>query len=297
MINKTFFLLSILYVLDISAQQNYEWLKIKKYKVATLSDELKETSGLKFAGEKLYSFNDGGNTSEIFELDKSTGNIINKLNTGLTNTDWEALTSDESHFYIGDFGNNWGIRKDLKIYKVPQSSPTHPATAETISFQYPEQKEFIGKPHNNNWDAESLVYKDGKLHIFTKEWQSYQTAHYRLNSTSSEEIQNAEKLETYNLGYLATDASYFKNKLYIIGYTRKMEVFLTVFKEDRDGKFFTQKPQKYYLGQTSKLGQIEGIAVNDDGMYISGEAFKFKIFNAKPSFYFIPKEKLPWVLL
>lgn len=294
MINKTFFLLSILYVLNISAQQNYEWLKIKKYKVATLSAELKETSGLKFAGEKLYSFNDGGNTSEIFELDKSTGNIINKINTGLTNTDWEALTSDESHFYIGDFGNNWGIRKDLKIYKVPQSSPT-PATAETISFQYPEQKEFIAKPHNNNWDAESLVYKDGHLHIFTKEWQSYQTAHYRLNSTSSEEIQNAEKLETYNLGYLATDASYFKNKLYIIGYTRKMEVFLTVFKEGRDGKFFTQKPQKYYLGQTSKLGQIEGIAVNDDGMYISGEAFKFKIFNAKPSFYFIPNEKLPWV--
>lgn len=296
MTKKTFFLLSFLYVLNISAQQNYEWLKIKKYKVATLSDELKETSGLKFAGEKLYSFNDGGNTSEIFELDKLTGNIINKINTGLTNTDWEALTSDGSHFYIGDFGNNWGIRKDLKIYKVPQSSPT-PATAETISFHYPEHKEFIGRPHNNNWDAESLIYKDGHLHIFTKEWQSYQTAHYRLNSTSSEEIQNAEKLETYNLGYLATDASYFKNKLYIIGYTRKMEVFLTVFKEDQDGKFFTQKPQKYYLGQTSKLGQIEGIAVNDDGMYISGEAFKFKIFNAKPSFYFIPKEKLPWVLL
>lgn len=296
MIKKIFYLLSFLFVLNISAQQNYEWLKINKYKVATLSDELKETSGLKFVGEKLYSFNDGGNTSEIFELDKSTGNIINKINTGLTNNDWEALTSDQNHFYIADFGNNWGMRKDLKIYKVPFASPNNLAKPETISFQYPEQKEFIKKPQNNNWDAESLIYKNGNLHIFTKEWESYQTTHYRLNSTPTEDVQNAEKLESYNLGYLATDASYYKNKLYIIGYTRKMEVYLTVFNEDRDGKFFTQKPQKYYLGQTSKLGQIEGIAVNDDGIYISGEEFKFKIFNAKPSFYFIPKEKLPFVL-
>lgn len=296
MIKKTFFLLSFLFVLNISAQQNYEWLKINKYKVATLSDELKETSGLKFVGEKLYSFNDGGNTSEIFELDESTGNIINKINTGLTNTDWEAITSDENHFYIADFGNNWGMRKNLKIYKVPFISQNNSENFETISFQYPEQKEYIKKPQNNNWDAESLIYKDGNLHIFTKEWESYQTTHYRLNSTPSEEIQNAEKLESYNLGYLATDASYYKNKLYIIGYTRKMEVYLTVFNEDQEGKFFTQKPQKYYLGQTSKLGQIEGIAVNDDGIYISGEEFKFKIFNAKPSFYFIPKEKLPFVL-
>lgn len=291
--------LILLASLSLSAQQNYEWFKIKKYKIATLSDELKETSGLKFVNGKLYSFNDGGNTSEIFEINKTNGKILKKINTGLKNFDWEALTSDENNFYIGDFGNNWGIRKDLKIYKFPAENLINTSNGNnvplSINFNYPEQSEFIKKPQNNNWDAEGMIYKDGNLHVFTKEWQSYQTTHYKIIPTVTEEIQNAEKLETYNLGYLATDASYFNNKLYIIGYTKKMEVYLTVFNEE-NGLFFNTKPQKYYLGQTSKLGQIEGIAVNEDGIYISGEEFKFKVINAKPSFYFIPKEKLPFAL-
>lgn len=298
---KVFFLLSFLMVLNISAQQNYEWLKIKKYKIATLSDELKETSGLNFLNGKLYTFNDGGNTSELFEIDKTTGRIVNKISTGLKNFDWEALTSDEKNFYIGEFGNNWGTRKDLKVYIIPTESAINNQILDnnsdisTINFQYPEQTDFIKKPQNNNWDAESMIFKNGNLHVFTKEWESFQTNHYKLIPTASDEIQGAEKLETYNLGYLATDASYYNHKLYIIGYTKKMEVYLTIFNEDENGLFFNKKPNRYYLGQTSKLSQIEGIAVNEDGIYISGEEFKYKIFNAKPSFYFIPKEKLPFV--
>lgn len=283
----SFSILALFIVFNLSAQQDYQWFKIKKYKVGTLSSELDETSALKFLDGKLYTLNDGGNTSELFEIDKTSGEILNKIKTGLSNFDWEALTADEQHFYIGEFGNNWGIRKDLTIYKMDKDNHQK---IDTIKFYYPEQDNFNKQPHRHNFDAESLIYKDENLHLFTKEWQSYQTTHYKINPQIIGEKQAAEKLESYNLGYIATDASYFEKKLYIVGYNKNMEVYMTVFDEDDNGLFFTKKPQKYYLGQTPSLSQIEGIAVNEEGIYISGEAFRYKIFNAKPSFYFIPKK-------
>lgn len=285
-------LLSIVFsilTISISAQKDYKWFKIKKYKIGTLSSDLEEISALKFLDGKLYTLNDGGNTSELFEIDKNSGKILNKIQTGLNNFDWEALTSDEQNFYIGEFGNNWGVRKDLTIYKMDK---VNHKKIDTIKFYYPEQDDFNKKPHSHNFDAESLIYKDGNLHLFTKERQSYQTTHYKINPNILNEKQPAEKLETYHIGYLVTDASYFDKKLYTIGYTKTMEVYMTIFDEDKNGLFFTLKPKKYYLGQTSSLSQIEGLAVNEEGIYISGEAFKYKIFNAKPSFYFIPKDKL-----
>lgn len=286
---KIFFLFSFLFMLNVSAQ-DYEWFKIKKYRVAILSDSLKENSGLSFFEGKLYTFNDGGNTSEIFEIDPNSGRILKKIKTGLKNFDWEAIATDSSYIYAGDIGNNSGTRTDLKIYKFSIDF----SKSSEIKFRYPEQQDFSRKPQNNNWDAESLIFKDGNLHLFTKEWQSLKITHYRLHPRENDSIQDAEKLETYNLGYLATDASYFEDKLYIVGYTKKMEVYLTVFKEDDNELFFNQKPQKYYLGQTSSLGQIEGIAVNGDGIYISAEEFNLKFLNAPQSFYFVPWNQLPF---
>ncbi len=269
--------------------QRVDWLKIRKYRTSVLSDSLKENSGLSFLNGKLYTINDSGNSSEIFELDPENGEITRKIETGLINKDWEAITADEEYFYIGDFGNNKGNREDLKIYRIRKDSVQD---FREIPFQYPQQKEFLKKSHRNNWDAECLIFRDGFLHLFTKEWQSYQTTHYRLDPVKYEEIQHAEKLETYDLGYLATDAAYFKNHLYIIGYTKKLEVYLTIFQEDETGYFFSQKPKKYYLGNALSLGQIEGIEVDESGIFISGEAFHFKLFRKPPSFYFIPKDKL-----
>ncbi|MEI7489690.1 MAG: hypothetical protein WCJ72_20180, partial [Chryseobacterium sp.] len=89
-----------------------------------------------------------------------------------------------------------------------------------------------------------------------------------------------------------TDASYFDKKLYLIGYTKKTEVFLDVYDETESGIFFKQKPKHYYLGSALSIGQIEGIAVDKKGVYISGEKFSSPLGGAKQSFYFIPKDKL-----
>lgn len=299
---KKFLLIVSLIAVQSAFSQQADFLKIKKYRVNYLNNKIEETSGLNILNGKLYTFNDSGNPAELFEIDKKNGEIIRILKTNLINTDWEALTNDGENFYIGDFGNNAGTRKDLMIYKVPygrldMSNVTKIPGSERaldgtkILFYYPEQTEFISKNTKNDFDAEAMIYLNGKLHIFTKEWASKATSHYIVDPEISE-LQKAEKTETYKTGFVVTDASYFDKKLYLIGYTKKTEVFLDVFTETEPGIFFKQKPKHYYLGTALSLSQIEGISVDETGIYISGEKFRSPLGTTKPSFYFIPKDEL-----
>ena len=288
---KILFLFSFLFALNLYAQQDLKWLKIKKYKVATLSDSLKETSGLTFFRDKLYTINDGGNSSEVFEIDKSSGKILDVIKTDLKNKDWEAITSDSTNIYIGDFGNNAGTRKDLKIYKIPFKDSVKIDSIQEIPFFYPEQKDFEPKNINNDFDAEAMIFLNGKIHLFTKEWISKSVTHYTVNPNVFVQ-QPAEKIESFKTDFVVTDASYFDKKLYLVGYTKNTEVFLSIFGETEPGIFFNQKPVKYYIGSSLSVGQIEGISVNEDGIYISGEEFKSPLGKVKQSLYFIPREKL-----
>ncbi|WP_288376219.1 hypothetical protein [Chryseobacterium culicis] len=299
---KKILLIVILFAGQSAFAQQTDFLKIKKYRVGYLEDAIQETSGLNILNGKLYTFNDSGNPAELFEIDKKNGKIIRKLKTNLINTDWEALASDGENFYIGDFGNNEGTRKDLMIYKVPYQRLDESITIKIpgsersfdgtkILFYYPEQTEFTSKNIKNDFDAEAMIYLNGKLHIFTKEWVSKSTSHYIVDPEISE-LQKAEKTETYKTGFVVTDASYFDKKLYLVGYTKKTEVFLDVFTETEPGIFFKEKPKHYYLGTALSLSQIEGISVDESGIYISGEKFRYPLGTTKPSFYFIPKDQL-----
>ncbi|WP_052910483.1 hypothetical protein [Riemerella anatipestifer] len=271
--------------------QDLKFLKLKKYKVATLDKQLNETSGLTEIGGKLLSFNDSGNSADIYEIDRENGNV-KKIATNATNFDWEAISTDGKNLYIGDFGNNMGTRSNLMVYKIPFHDGEPSLKYEKmLRFYYPNQEEFVPLNRKNNFDAESMIYHQGNIQIFSKEWASYNTRHYEIK-TDTEERQPAVLLEEYPLGYLATDATYKDGKLYIIGYTKKAEVYLTVFQETAPNRFFEAKPQKYYLGMSFKLGQIEGITATEKGLYISGERFKTKIKDVKQPLYFVPYNKL-----
>lgn len=289
---KKLLLIITITISTLSFSQQSDFLKIRKYRINYLDDKLKETSGLSFFDGKLYSFNDSGNAPELFEIDKNTGDILNIFKINAKNKDWEALANDGKNFYIGDFGNNGGTRRDLEIYKVPfHNNEIKNDSVKIISFYYPEQTEFIPKYTNNDFDAEAMIYLNGKLHVFTKEWTSKSTSHYVVDPEILEK-QKAEKIESFNTGFVVTDASYFDKKLYLIGYTKKTEVFLDIFDETEPGVFFKQQPKHYYLGSALAISQIEGIAVDENGIYISGEKFNSLLGGAKQSFYFVPKEKL-----
>jgi len=289
---KKVFLLSIIYFSQLAFSQQAEIFKLKKYRIAVLNDSIQETSGLSWMDGRLFTFNDGGNPSELYEIDKSSGKILEVLKSHITNTDWEALANDGKNFYIGDFGNNTGTRKDLKIYEIPfQNNQLQIDSVQTISFYYPEQKNFNSKNTNTDFDAEAMIYLNGKLHIFTKEWVSKATSHYIVEPNILKN-QPAQKVESYRTGFTVTDAYYDDGKLYMVGYTKKTEVFLDVFNETEPGIFFKEDPKHIYLGTALSVGQIEGIAVDKKGIYISAERFKSPIKKVHPFFYFIPKDKL-----
>lgn len=288
---KNLFLFFAFFLFANGFAQKTDFLKIAKYRVSYLSDSLKENSGLSFRHGKLYTMNDGGNSAEIFEIDRFSGKILKIFKTGLVNTDWEAVASDSMFIYIADFGNNAGTRKDLKIYKVRVSDSLVSGDIKTIPYYYPEQKDFSRKVISNDFDAEAMIVLKGKIHVFTKEWASKSTTHYVLKPDFTEN-QAAEKTETFKTGFFVTDAEYFNGKLYLIGYTKNTEVFLSVFNESEPGVFFRDQPTKYYLGSALTIGQIEGIAADENGIYISGEEFRTPLGTAKQALYFIPAEKI-----
>ena len=289
---RIFYILLVFLSFQISAQKT-ESLNLKKYKIAVLSDSLRESSGLTNINGRLFSFNDSGNTSEIFEITPGSSYIEKTFQTGLKNIDWEAITNDRENFYIGEFGNNLGTRKDLKVYQIPfRNDSLITDSIKTIPFFYPEQTDFTPKNINNNFDAEAMIFLDGNIHIFTKEWVTNTVSHYVIDKNLTEN-QPAQKLESFDTGFVVTDASVFENKLYVVGYTKKASVYLMIFEKDETGNlFFNQPLKKYFLGRAYNVGQIEGITATEKGIYISGERFSIKIKKVPQSLYFIPFEDL-----
>ena len=290
---RKLFILHFLLISFLGFSQKIEKLSLKKYKIAVLSDSLQESSGLTNLDGRLFSFNDSGNTSEIFEITPGSSYIKKTFQTGLKNIDWEAITNDGENFYIGEFGNNLGTRKDLKIYQIPfRNDSLIVDSIKTIPFFYPEQTDFTPKNINNNFDAEAMIFSDGNIHLFTKEWITKTVSHYVINKNLTEN-QPAKKLESFDTGFVVTDASVFENKLYVVGYTKNASVYLMIFEKDETGNLFFNKPlKKYSLGRAYNVGQIEGITATEKGIYISGERFSIKIKKVPQSLYFIPFKDL-----
>ena len=286
---KQFYLIFALLIFPLSFAQKTERIKLRKFRVAYLSDSLQETSGLTFLHDKLYTINDGGNTSEIFEINPKTGGILQKIPVDFPNKDWEAIATDGKNIFIGEFGNNAGSRKDLKIYQW-DILENKPEVSRSIAFQYWAQTDFSKQYFNHDYDAEAMIFLENNIHLFTKDWKSKNVSHYIIN-LENREVQHLVALESFPTGFVVTDAAYFENKLYLVGYTRKARVYMMVF-ENNKGLFFGGNYKKYCLGSALSVGQIEGIAVNKNGIYFSNENFRKLIFKSRQSLYFVPFSEL-----
>lgn len=290
---KKLFVIQFLLISFLGFSQKTEKLNLKKYRITVLSDSLEESSGLTNINGRLFSFNDSGNTSEIFEIKPGSSQIEKTFQTGIKNIDWEAMTNDGENFYIGEFGNNLGTRKDLKVYQIPfRNDSLMTDSIKTIQFFYPEQIDFTPKNISNNFDAEAMIFLDGNIHLFTKEWITNTVSHYVIDKDLTEN-QPAQKLESFETGFVVTDASFLDYKLYVVGYTKKASVYMMIFEKDGSGDLFFNKPlKKFSLGRAFNIGQIEGITATEKGIYISGERFSIKVKKVPQSLYFIPYKDL-----
>ncbi len=242
--------------------------------VGNLPEDLNENSGLILYNGKLITHNDSDNLPELIELDTTSLHITRRITiSNAANIDWEDITQDDTHIYIGDIGNNNGIREDLVIYKVQKSDfdAFDTVTAEKLTFSYEDQVSF-----NNNglsdWDAESLIILDGHLVIFTKQWKGKQTAVYKIPTNEGD--YKATRIEMYNTNGLVTGATYntLSDVLLLIGYTDSLEPFVVRVEKPSIQSIFGDKLNKINLD--SGIAQIEGVTfINENRYFISSEFF------------------------
>ena len=243
-----------------------------------LGTNLSEVSGLVNIDGTLWGHNDSGGESELYSINPLDGKILKTIKvSNASNIDWEDLTFDDTHLFVGDFGNNKGTRQNLKIYKISLNDLKNKieVNAEIINFTYATQTEFK-ENSKNNYDCEAFVAYESKLYLFSKNHGNQQTDVYSL--TKENGIQVAEKVSNYNVNGLITGASMdIENKiLVLIGYSDKITPKTWIFSEFTDVDFFKGKQKRISWGTPAKA-QIEGVTHMAKGkLYISAEKFDYK---------------------
>jgi hypothetical protein len=259
--------------------QNCEYLKtLQPIKESIVLDKIvRESSGLAKINGKLWTINDSGNESYIYQIDSLSGSVKRKVFVGnAKNKDWESLATSDKHLYIGDFGNNKGKRKDLVVLKISIEDLLNKdtVTAKKIEFNFPDQTTFDNKNHEHNFDCEAFFFKDDSLHLFTKNWKDYKTKYYTMPSKKGTYTANLKS--EFDVNGLITAADYNKklNYLVLLGYDKNVNAFIWLLNNFEGNNFFGGNKRRIELESTIKIGQVEGILINgDNSLWISAEEF------------------------
>jgi hypothetical protein len=248
----------------------------KLVKVGEFPAEMQENSGMTEYGNLLWNINDSDNEPVIYGFNKNTNTLDRKIViTGATNTDWEEISQDDQHLYVGDFGNNSGDRHDLRIYIIDKSElmpglDSIPFSG-LITFSYEDQTDFSSDTMNTPFDCEAFVVMADSLLLFTKDWQSEHTSIYTLPAKSGD--YTARFRTRYDIAGLVTASAYNadKKELLLLGYNRILVPFIRVIPNFSQDNFSLSNGTR--IDFINFLGtQAEGIAFSQDGsVYVSCE--------------------------
>ena len=241
----------------------YKKFKIKPEYSIKLSDSIHETSGLTAFDNLLWTHNDDHDKT-IYGLD-TLGKIHKKIILDkVTNNDWEEISQDITHLYIGDFGNNaTGNRTDLNILKIEKKSflEGNPII-EKISFRYSDQTDLSAKkPNTTNFDCEAFIVSKDSIYLFTKQWSSSKTNIYVLSKQSGNHV--AQLKHSLDTKGLVTGATYLesKNLVVLCGYSKIGKPFLYLLYDYRNDDFLSGNKRRITV--KFPILQIEGITTQD----------------------------------
>jgi hypothetical protein len=245
--------------------------------ICDLNNRVKETSGLVFTNGLILTHNDKGGLNQLYAIDPNNCNISTTYTIeNATNTDWEELSQSDTHIYVGDFGNNDGDRRDLKIYKIAKHQLL-PAVDKSIGvesvieFNYPEQQSFT--PSNkHNFDCEAMVIIGNQIFLFTKNRSNAFTYLYKVPDLPGQH--QAILLDSFEVEVMITGAALNSDntQLALLGYQKSSTCVIWLFDGFENEFFFKGQKKKIIMGSFSQLGQMEGIEYkNDNTLFISSE--------------------------
>lgn len=259
-----------------------------------LPSSLAENSACEVLNGSIWTTEDHGNKPILYRLDKS-GNLTHQTKiAGVENNDWEELSSDaKGNLYIGDFGNNDNIRRDLSIYKIEAKnlSKDETAIASKTTFHYPEQKEFPPKKSERFYDCEAFFVSGDYFYLFTKNRSANfdgTTILYRVpnkpGNFTAQKISEFRTCGTFNrCAITSADISPDEKKVALL--TGDKIFLFTNFKSDN---FLGGKSKTIEL---SHFSQKEGLGFSSNGEIlitdektkkIGGNLYRYKLSEAKP---------------
>lgn len=260
---------------DCSCQ--YKRTKIKPELSNKISDSIKETSGLMAFNSLLWTHNDDHDTT-LYGID-TLGKIRKKIIlNNFKNQDWEEISQDKNHIYIGDFGNNYqGNRRNLHILKISKNSlNSQNQDYDTIAFSYEDQTDFSPQKSNStNFDCEAFIVNSDSIYLFTKEWKSKNTTIYSIPNTAGTHL--AQKKATLNTHGLITGATYLplEKIIALCGYSKKAKPFIYLLYDFKNADFLSGNKRKIHL--KLPFHQIEGICTTDGiHYYLTNEKLQRK---------------------
>ena len=241
-----------------------------------LPEEVHETSGLFFHNGRLWTHNDSGGKPILYGLDTTTFEVVQRITlANAKNKDWEDVCTDGEAVYVGDFGNNKGKRKNLRIYTFPLKDIPNEGdvtlTVDSIRFSFADQTSFDYKRQEHDYDCEAMFVTDDYLFLFSKGWATGTTRLYRLSKTPGTQV--AEVVNGFDSKGLVTGADYNPESgiLVIVGYVNKIWLPFLYLIYDFDDMGTNLSNRRFELH--NYLGcQTEGICFYDKGKcFLSAE--------------------------
>ncbi len=251
----------------------YNPANIKPLAGVNLSAILSETSGLILWNGSLWTHNDNLDTN-IYCLDTIDGRIIRSYAlSGIENKNWEEISQDDSFIYIGDFGNNSGGRKDLRIFRIDKGSLLNRnPQVDSVKFCYSDQADYTTGSNETDFDCEAFIVSEDSIYVFTKQWISNRTSVYSLPKEPGTYV--ARLRSSWDVNGLITGAAYVGSKriLVLSGYSEKLAPFIFLLYDFSGNDFFSGNKRKVEI--LLPFHQVEGIATGDGiKYYISNEHF------------------------
>ncbi len=243
--------------------------------IQTLPATVRESSGIIYWQDKIWTHNDSGDDPNIYELAMASGEILRTVTLkDATARDWEDIAQDSSHIYISDLGNNAGKRRDLAIYKAAKSAiiaGDNEITSWTkLALTYPDRTNYQPAAYKHNFDCEALLAFEDSLYIFSKNHLDKHCRFYRVaNNLPNQEIQLQDRFNTKGM---ITGAAVDKQKgvVALLGYNLDPEVgnfgaFVWLFWDYPNRDFFSGKSKRINM---PFIAQAEGISYWKDNKFL-----------------------------
>ncbi|RXQ93939.1 hypothetical protein EO244_10200 [Ancylomarina salipaludis] len=237
-----------------------------------LSPKVNEQSGLVWHDELFWVINDSDCPAELLAYDLS-GELKRTLKIkNAANTDWEDLAEDENYIYIGDFGNNRGARKDLRVLRVLKSDMVkqNKLMVDSSTFAWADQQDFSKRNMKHDFDCEAFFAYGDSLYFFTKNWANKKTRLYSMPKQAGD--YQLKPIAEFNTDFMVTGADITADgkSVALVGY-KNFRTYMMLFTNIEGLNFFAGDALRLDL---ESLGgsQTEGIVFTDENeLFINTE--------------------------